>query len=202
MAGLGRKTFTAGEVLTAANVNGYLMDQSVMVFAGTAARSSAIATASAGMVSFRADGSAWEGYNGAAWGPLVDTSTFLTASGTATLTNKSIDSSQLTTTVSTAAATATAYTVSSADKNELIYSLATASMTVTVPDVFNIGDRVDVIRDAAGTVIIAAGTGVTSWAGAGTAGTAVTFKIDQQYNGATIQKVADNSYRVIGKIAV
>ena len=202
MAGLGRKTFTAGEVLTAANVNGYLMDQSVMVFAGTAARSSAIATASAGMVSFRTDGSVWEGYNGASWGALVDTSSLLTASSTATLTNKSIDQSQLTTTVNTAAATATTYTVSSADRNELIYSLATAAITVTVPDVFNIGDRVDIIRDAAGTVVIAAGTGVTSWAGAGTAGTAVTFKVDQQYNGATVQKVAANSYRVIGKITV
>ena len=202
MAGLGRKVFTAGEVLTAANVQGYLMDQSVMVFAGTAARSSAIATASAGMVSFRTDGSAWEGYNGASWGPLVDTSTLLTASSTATLTNKSIDARQLTTTVNTAAATATTYTVGTADRNELIYSLATASITVTVPDVLNIGDRVDIIRDAAGTVVIAAGTGVTSWAGAGTAGTAVTFKVDQQYNGATIQKVAANSYRVIGKITV
>ena len=202
MAGLGRKTFTAGEVLTAANVNGYLMDQTVMVFAGTAARSSAIATASAGMVSYRTDGSVWEGYNGSTWGALVDTSSLLTASSTATLTNKTIDAIQLVTTVNTAAATATTYTASTADRNSTIYSLATAALTVTVPDVYNIGDRVDVIRDAAGTVIIAAGTGVTSWAGAGTAGTAVTFKVDQQYNGATIQKVAANSYRVIGKITV
>lgn len=201
MPGLGRKTFNPLEVLTAANVNGYLMDQSVMVFAGTAARSSAIGTPSAGMVTFRTDGSAWEGYNGSGYVPLVDTATFLTASGTATLTNKSIDGNQLVTVVNTVAATATTYTTSAADRNELIYSLATANVTVTVPDVFNIGDRIDVIRDAAGTVILAAGTGVTSWAGAGTAGTAVTFKIDQQYNGATIQKVAANSYRVIGKIA-
>jgi hypothetical protein len=140
-------------------------------------------------------------YTGTVWENLVDTSTFLTASGTATLTNKSIDSSQLTTVVNTVAATATTYTASAADRNELIYSLATAAVTVTVPDVFNVGDRIDLIRDAAGTVIIAAGTGVTSWAGAGTAGTAVTFKIDQQYNAATVQKVAANSYRVIGKIA-
>jgi len=202
MAGLGRKVFTAGEVLTAANVNGYLMDQTVMVFAGTAARSSAIATASAGMISYRTDGTVWEGYNGSTWGPIVDTSTLLTASSTATLTNKSIDSGQLTTTVNTIASTATTYTAGTGDRNELIYSLATAAATITIPDVFNIGDRLDVIRDAAGTVIIAAGTGVTSWAGAGTAGTAVTFKIDQQYNGATIQKVAANSYRVIGKITV
>jgi len=205
MPGLGRKTFTPLEVLTAANVNGYLMDQSVMVFAGTAARSSALGTGvSAGMVSFRSDGTAWEGYNGTSWVPLVnvDTSSFITASSTATLTNKSIDGNQLVTVVNTVAATATTYTASAADRNELIYSLATAAVTVTVPDVFNVGDRIDLIRDAAGTVIIAAGTGVTSWGGAGTAGTAVTFKIDQQYNGATIQKVAANSYRVIGKIAV
>jgi hypothetical protein len=203
MPGLGRRVFTATEVLTAANVNGYLMDQAVMVFASSAARSSAIGTAvSAGMVSFRSDGTAWEGYNGSAWQALVDTATFLTASGTATLTNKSIDGNQLVTVVNTVAATATTYTASAADRNELIYALSTANVTVTVPDVFNVGDRIDVIRDGAGTVIMAAGTGVTSWAGAGTAGTAVTFKIDQQYNGATIQKVAANSYRVIGKIAV
>jgi hypothetical protein len=71
---------------------------------------------------------------------------------------------------------------------------------VTVPDLLSIGDRIDVIRDGAGTVSLAAGTGVTSWAGAGTAGTAVSFKIDQQYNAATVLKVAANTYRVIGKI--
>lgn len=205
MPGLGRKTFTPLEVLTAANVNGYFMDQSVMVFASATARSSAIGTAlSAGMVSFRSDGTAWEGYNGTAWVPLVsvDTSSFITASSTATLTNKTIDQAQLVTTVNTVAATATAYLASAGDRNETIYALSTANVTVTVPDVFNVGDRIDLIRDAAGTVIIAAGTGVTSWAGAGTAGTAVTFKIDQQYNGATVQKVAANTYRVIGKITV
>jgi hypothetical protein len=71
---------------------------------------------------------------------------------------------------------------------------------VTVPDLIAIGDRIDIVRDGAGTVVIAAGTGVTSWAGAGTAGTAVTFKIDQQFNAATVLKVAANTYRVIGRI--
>lgn len=199
MAGLGKKTWNALDVLTAADMNGYLMDQAVMKFASAAARSSAIATASAGMVSFRSDGTAWEGYNGSAWGSLVDTSTFLTASGTATLTNKSIDSGQITTTVNNVTG---AYTAVAADRNETIVANSGSAFTITVPDLYNIGDRLDVIRDGAGTVTIAAGTGITTWAGAGTAGTAVTFKIDQQYNGATIQKVAANSYRVIGKIAV
>ena len=92
MAGLGKKTWSPLDVLTAADVNGYLMDQSVMKFASAAARSSAIATASAGMVSFRSDGTVWEGYNGSAWGALVDTSTFITAASTATLTNKTLSS--------------------------------------------------------------------------------------------------------------
>jgi hypothetical protein len=198
MPGLGKKTWNALDVLTAADVNGYLMDQTVMKFASSTARSSAIGTAlSSGMVSFRSDATAVEFYNGSAWVGFGD----VTTNGTQTLTNKSIDGNQLVTVVNTVAATATTYTASAADRNELIYALSTANVTVTVPDVFNVGDRIDLIRDAAGTVIIAAGTGVTSWAGAGTAGTAVTFKIDQQYNGATVMKVAANSYRVIGKIA-
>lgn len=68
MAGLGRKDFAAGDVLSAADVDGYLMDQAVMKFASDAARSAAIGTAvSAGMVSYRTDGTALELYNGSAW---------------------------------------------------------------------------------------------------------------------------------------
>jgi hypothetical protein len=106
----------------------------------------------------------------------------------------------ITTTVRSLAGTTTAYTTTAEDENDVIYSLATATLTVTVPDLIAIGDRIDIVRDGAGTVVIAAGTGVTSWGGAGTAGTAVTFKIDQQYNAATVLKVAANTYRVIGRI--
>jgi hypothetical protein len=106
----------------------------------------------------------------------------------------------ITTTVRTLAGTTTAYTATAADENDVIYSLATATCTITVPDLILVGDRIDIVRDGAGTVVIAAGTGVTSWAGAGTAGTAVTFKIDQQFNAATVLKVAANTYRVIGRI--
>jgi hypothetical protein len=67
MAGAGKKTFTAGEVLTASDVNTYLMEQSVMVFGGTAARSSAIPTPSEGMVSYRSDIDNIELYNGSSW---------------------------------------------------------------------------------------------------------------------------------------
>jgi hypothetical protein len=67
--GSGFRTFTAGEVLTASNVQNYLMDQSVMVFGGSAARSSAIGTANfeEGMVSYLTDTDKVEAYNGTNW---------------------------------------------------------------------------------------------------------------------------------------
>jgi hypothetical protein len=46
---------------------GYLMDQAVMVFAGTAARSSAITSPSAGMVTYVSDLAQVQYYNGSAW---------------------------------------------------------------------------------------------------------------------------------------
>ena len=54
--GSGFRTFQSGEVLTASNVQNFLMEQSVMVFAGTAALGSAIGTAvEAGMVAYLTD---------------------------------------------------------------------------------------------------------------------------------------------------
>jgi len=80
MAGLGRKTFSPGDVLTSSDVQNYLMDQSVMVFAGTAARTSAIPSPSAGMVAY-STATQLQVYNGTAW---VDASTgYGSASGTA-----------------------------------------------------------------------------------------------------------------------
>jgi hypothetical protein len=56
MAGLGRKVFSPGEVLTATNVQNFLMDQAVQVYAGTASRGSAIGSATTeGMVSWLSD---------------------------------------------------------------------------------------------------------------------------------------------------
>jgi hypothetical protein len=67
MTGLGKKTFTAGDVLIAGDVNGYLMDQTVMNFASAAARSSAIPVPSTGMTSYRSDINQIESYDGSEW---------------------------------------------------------------------------------------------------------------------------------------
>jgi hypothetical protein len=67
--GSGYRTFTAGEVLTASNVQNYLQDQAVMVFAGTAARSSAIGTANfeEGMLTYLTDVDKLQVYTGSSF---------------------------------------------------------------------------------------------------------------------------------------
>ena len=65
-AGLGFKTFTTGEVLTADNVNGYLM-QGVLVFASAAARDAAITSPQEGQCCYLKDTDAVLTYSGSAW---------------------------------------------------------------------------------------------------------------------------------------
>lgn len=66
-AGLGYKEFNTGDVLTAADANGYLASQVVMVFASAAARTSAIASPQEGMISYLKDTNSTEYYSGSAW---------------------------------------------------------------------------------------------------------------------------------------
>ena len=67
MPGLGRKTFNAGDVLTAAQVQGYLQDQAIMVFASSAARGTSITSPSEGMFAYLNDSNSLTFYDGAAW---------------------------------------------------------------------------------------------------------------------------------------
>jgi hypothetical protein len=64
---MSRKVFTAGEVLAAADVNSFLMDQAVMSFAGTAARGSAIPSPIEGMTTFLEDSNVLSIYEGGSW---------------------------------------------------------------------------------------------------------------------------------------
>lgn len=84
MAGLGYKAFAAGEVLTSTNVQGYLQDQSVMVFGSTAVRGTAlmagtVSVATEGMVSYIKDVDQLQIYNGSTWTPQA----YAQAAGTA-----------------------------------------------------------------------------------------------------------------------
>ena len=71
-AGLGFKTFTTGEVLTAADTNGYLM-QGVLVFASAAARDAAITSPQEGQCCYLKDTDAVLTYSGSAWVGFDDT---------------------------------------------------------------------------------------------------------------------------------
>lgn len=77
MAGAGYKLFVAGDILTAAQVNTYLNEQSVMRFANAAARTSALTSVLAeGMVSYLDDTNSVEVYNGSAWTAISGTPAF------------------------------------------------------------------------------------------------------------------------------
>ena len=68
MAGAGYKLFATGDVLTAAQVNTYLNEQTVMVFADSAARTTALSGVLAeGMMSYLQDTDSVEVYDGSAW---------------------------------------------------------------------------------------------------------------------------------------
>jgi hypothetical protein len=71
-AGLGFKTFAVGEVLSAANVNGYLM-QGVLVFADATARDAAITSPQEGQFAYLKDTNVTTYYTGSAWANLDTT---------------------------------------------------------------------------------------------------------------------------------
>lgn len=174
MAGLGYKLFTAGEVLTAANVNGYLM-QGVMVFDDSTARSSAIGTAVAeGMLAYLKDTNAVEKYNGSAWENVQASGAAFTSS------------------------TATAYTVQSSDANSYLQFTAAGTVTVGTATGFSAGQQVQILAD--GTALSIVSDGGVTLGGAGTAGTAVTFTVGNQYEAVSVFCVASDTYRVIGNV--
>ena len=68
MAGAGYKNFSTGDVLTATDLNTYAVEQSVMVFATSTARDTALASAKAeGMFAFLKDSDSLTYYDGSSW---------------------------------------------------------------------------------------------------------------------------------------
>lgn len=77
---LGFKTFNTGDVLSAADTNGYLM-QGVLVFADAAARSAAITSPQEGQTSYLKDTDAIQVYSGSSWVTKSGGSSPLTTKG-------------------------------------------------------------------------------------------------------------------------
>ena len=77
-----KKTFAVGEVLTSSDVNAYLMNQSVMVFASAAARTTAIPSPTQGMVTYLSDTNTMQTYSGSAWANSINQSVATSAKPT------------------------------------------------------------------------------------------------------------------------
>jgi len=142
MAGAGRKVFQFNEILTAADVNQYLMDQSVMRFADSAARSSAIGTPTEGMVSWLDDEDQVEVYDGSQWvnftGDInqITAGTALTGGGAEGNVTLNVDINAVGSAVNITAAQVTDVTASAAELNIL------DGVTATTGDLLNFVDGV------------------------------------------------------------
>jgi hypothetical protein len=174
-----------------------------MVFPSDAVRSTAIVVPLEGMLSWVENDDKYQYYDGASWIDLIipieggTVGQAYVSNGTAQAAFGDVKAAFIETTLTGKAAN---YTATAADVNTVLNF--TSSATVTVPDVLtDIGDRIDVLRNTSGTVFIAAGTGVTSWAGAGTAGTGNVFYIHTAYAPASVIKTGSQEYRVIGQVS-
>jgi hypothetical protein len=199
----GYRTWTPGEVITASLVQEFLQDQTVMVFPSDAVRSTAVVVPTEGMLSWVEDDNKYQYFTGVSWADLIvpisggTAGQALVSNGTAVAAFQDVKAEFITTTLQGKSAN---YTIQASDTNTVLD--VTSASTITVPNVLaDIGDRVDILANTTGTVFIAAGTGVTSWAGAGTAGTALVYFVNTPYAAASIMKTGTNEYRVIGRVS-
>lgn len=129
------KVFTNGVTLNASELNEFLMNQAVIVFANTTARTASLPTPLEGQVTWLEDSNKYQYYNGTAWLDLLP---------------GGLDSK------------AGAYTTVAGDLGRTIVTTSATAVTITIANVLaTAGDRIDFIQDGAGQITFAAGAGVT-----------------------------------------
>lgn len=158
-ANAGYKLFATGDVLTAAQVQYNLQNQTIMYFASSTARTTALSgVVVEGMFSYLADTNAFEYYDGAAWQSVsnpgditgvtagtglsgggssgtvtlsIDTATTVDLTTAQTLTNKTLTSPLINLGIN--ANTATTYTFVLADNGKLVTSNNASAQTLSIP---------------------------------------------------------------------
>jgi len=204
-AGLGFKTFTTGEVLTAADTNGYLM-QGVLVFASSAARASAITSPQEGQYSYLKDTDALEYYSGSAWvgAPVGDITAVTTAAGSG-LSGGATSGAVALSLSSTYTAKTAAYTFVAGDEYNLFSMNNAATQQFNIPTDatynFAVGTEFNVfwITGAGQPTVGAVTPGTTTVISTGA--TSATPKLRVANSGATCKKLAANSWIVFGDLA-
>jgi len=200
-AGLGFKTFTTGEVLTAADVNGYLM-QGILVFATEAARNSAITSPQEGQFAFTKDTNTTWYYTGSAWvvsGATGDIEGITTGTDSGLSGGVTSGTAVLRLKLEFDAETGTTYTLLAANLNQLVTLNNASAITLTVPpSVFSAGDVINIAQIGAGQVTVSQGAGVTINS---TGATATAPKLRARYSAASIICTASNTFLVVGDIA-
>jgi hypothetical protein len=159
MAGAGYRLFNTGDVLTAAQVNTYLQQQVIMVFADSSARTTALSGVLAeGMFSYLTGTNAFQLYDGSSWidvsnpGDItsvsagtglsgggssgavtlaIDTATTADLTTAQTLTNKTLTSPLINLGIN--ANTSTTYTFVLADNGKLVTSNNASAQTLSIP---------------------------------------------------------------------
>jgi hypothetical protein len=200
-ANAGYHAYATGDVLTAAQVQYNLQNQTVMYFATSAARTTAIGSVTVeGMVSY-IPANGLEYYNGSAWtgvsnpGDITAVNTAVTSGLTGGATSGAVDLSLL---LNFNAQTGTTYTLVSTDLNKLVTTSNAAAVTVTVPpSVFSAGQQINVQSIGVGLTSFAQGAGVTITS---TGATSTAPVLRARYSAATIICTAANTFTIVGDL--
>ena len=162
------KVFANGFPLQASELNTNLMQQVIAVFTDATSRDTDITSPVEGQFVYLTASDELLKYDGAAWVDAVAVSTAVQEKSTN-------------------------YTLLATDAGSYIY--VTAAATITIADVLEVGETVNIISTTADAVDFAAGAGVTLYS----KGAAVALA--GQYSGASVTKKASGDYFIIGDLA-